>query len=88
MSNSGFRDNRSQLGHCALDIIGRSLDVAVRRGADVRVTEDSLNDHVRHTEAIEIAAQPAAARVLFMRLQRMQPPAGAFWRYLASIGLV
>jgi len=46
-----------------LDIIGRSLDVAVRRGADVRVTEDSLNDHVRHTEAIEIAAQPAAARV-------------------------
>jgi len=63
MSNSGFRDNRFQFGHCALDIIGRSLDLIVRRCADVRVTEDSLNDHVRHAEAIEIVAQPAAARV-------------------------
>jgi hypothetical protein len=49
--------------HSVTDIVGNGLDVVRRCGAHVCVSEDSLNHHIRHTEAVQGASQSAPRRV-------------------------
>jgi hypothetical protein len=41
-----------QLRHRLANIVGGSLDVVRRRGADVCMSQDSLDHHIRHTQAV------------------------------------
>ena len=52
-----------QLRHRSSNVNSCSLDVVRRRGAHVRVSEDSLNHHIRHTEMVRVASQSAPRRV-------------------------
>jgi len=52
-----------QLRHRSSNVNSCSLDVVRRRGAHVRVSEDSLNHHIRHTEMVQVASQSAPRRV-------------------------
>jgi len=52
-----------QLRHCVPHVVRCPLDVVRSCCADVRVSQDSLNNNVRHSETIQIAAESAPCRV-------------------------
>jgi len=49
--------------HCISNIVGRSLDVVRCRRAHTGVSENSLNHHIRHSEAIQVASQSSPGSV-------------------------
>jgi hypothetical protein len=58
-----FRDMVSQFRHGISNVNRGSLDVVSRRCAHIRMSEDSLNHHVRHTEAVQVTSQSAPRSV-------------------------
>jgi predicted RNA binding protein YcfA (HicA-like mRNA interferase family) len=58
-----FRDVVFQLRHRISNVKGSGFDVVRRRGAHVRMSEDSLNHHIRHTETVQVASRPTPCRV-------------------------
>jgi hypothetical protein len=52
-----------ELGHGISNVISDGLDVVRCRSAHIRMSEDSLNHHVRHAKAIQIASESTPRRV-------------------------
>lgn len=52
-----------ELRHGIANVLSGGLDVVCCRCADVRVSQDSLNHDVWHTEAIQVASQAASRRM-------------------------
>jgi hypothetical protein len=52
-----------QRRHRLANIVSGGLDVVRRRRAHVRMSQDSLNYHIGHTEAVQVASQSAPRRV-------------------------
>jgi len=60
---SRLRDSIFERCHCVPNVVSRRLDVVGSRGADVRVLQDSLNHHIRHSQAVQIAPQATPGSV-------------------------
>ena len=58
-----LRNDVFQLRHCIAYVICGGLDVVRRCSADVRAAKNTLNHHVRYTEAIQVAAEATPSRV-------------------------
>jgi hypothetical protein len=54
---TGERNTSFQFFHCGPDVSGGRFDVVRCGCAHVRVSEDSLDHHIRHTQAIQVASQ-------------------------------
>jgi len=49
--------------HCVADVVGCGLDVVGCRRADIRVAKDSLNHHLRDSQAVQVAPELASRSV-------------------------
>src|SRR5215510_8109349 len=68
-----------QRSHRLANILGGSLDVIRCRGAHVRMSQDSLDYHVRHSKSIQVASESPTRRV---------PPVPFWDATITSVGML
>ena len=74
MSKAGLGILFSSLAIASRTSSADRLNVVRSCGADIRVAENALDDHIRHTETIKVTSQAAAASVPSMPLRELGVP--------------